>query len=79
MASFLEAPMEALQQIVDGIGPRTPRRLNEAPVLADLGGFGRFLQDLRNEGMHPYLMGDFPVEDRPTDEIELADRPYLVR
>jgi hypothetical protein len=27
-----------------------------------LQGFGRFLQDLRNRGMHPYLMGDFPLD-----------------
>lgn len=35
------------------------------PPLADLAGFGRFLQDLRNQGMHPYLMGDFPADPAP--------------
>ncbi len=34
----------------------------EAPPMVDLDGLGRFLQDLRNRGMHPYLMGDFPLD-----------------
>ena len=79
MAEFIEAPMEPLQGILDEIGQKTTRRLAEVPKMTDLTGFGQFLQNLKNQGMHPYLMGDFPVvldlepaQDRPR-------KPYLVR
>lgn len=80
MAEFIEAPMEPLQTILDEMGALAPRRLSEAPRMVDLKGFGQFLQSLKNQGMHPYLMGDFPVEhgiqqNRP----EKPARPYLVR
>ncbi|MGH1458168.1 MAG: beta-1,6-N-acetylglucosaminyltransferase [Paracoccaceae bacterium] len=79
MAEFIEAPMEPLQTIIDEIGPKNTRRLAEAPKMVDLSGFGQFLQNLKNQGMHPYLMGDFPV----TNDKNLAPRkprkPYLVQ
>ncbi len=61
MADFVEAPMEPLQAMIDEIGLRQRSRLTEAPKLVDLSGFGQFLQNLRNQGMQPHLMGDFPV------------------
>jgi hypothetical protein len=79
MAEFLESPMEHLQTIIDEINPRAPRRLAEAPTIADLSGFGQFLQNLKNQGMQPVLMGEFPVTHdwRPTDAVR--NRPYLVQ
>lgn len=79
MAEFVEAPMEPLQTVIDEIGKQAPRRLAEAPRMTDLTGFGQFLQNLKNQGMHPYLMGDFPVG--PTDPVDHkpARRPYLVQ
>ena len=70
--------MEPLQTIVDEISPRSLRRLTEAPKLVDLSGFGQFLQNLRNQGMQPVLMGDFPAGDdlRPS---AARRRPYLVK
>lgn len=65
LADFAENPMEPLQTILDEIMPRALRRPAEAPRLVDLSGFGRFLQQLRNEGMQPVLMGDFPATDPP--------------
>jgi hypothetical protein len=62
LAEFLEAPMEPLQTIIDEIAPRSLRRLAEAPRMAALQGFAGFLQKLRNEGMNPYLLGDFPAD-----------------
>jgi hypothetical protein len=83
MAEFLEAPMEALQSVVDEIGPRGLRRLTEAPRMVDLAGFGRFLQNLKNQGMHPYLMGDFPVDPSAATATARAPaarrKPYLVK
>ena len=47
--------------------------------MADLTGFGQFLQNLKNQGMHPYLMGDFPVEHALHDGRQNKRKPYLVR
>ncbi|WP_299650650.1 beta-1,6-N-acetylglucosaminyltransferase [uncultured Tateyamaria sp.] len=79
MAEFVEAPMEPLQGILDEIGLTHARRLSEVPKLADLAGFGQFLQNLKNQGMHPYLMGDFPVALGPKPVQDPPRKPYLVR
>ena len=80
MAEFIEAPMEPLQTILDEIGTGTPQRLKEMPRMVSLRGFGQFLQNLKNQGMHPYLMGDFPVEqDVVQHRPEKPPRPYVVR
>ena len=79
MAEFIESPMEPMQTIVDEISPRAIRRLTEAPRLADLNGFGQFLQSLRNQGMQPTLMGDFPVGDVQKPVTTRRTRPYLVK
>jgi Family of unknown function (DUF5927)/Core-2/I-Branching enzyme len=79
MAEFVDSPMEPLQTIVDEISPRAMRRLAEAPRLADLTGFGQFLQSLRNQGMQPTLMGDFPVVPETKPISAQRARPYLVK
>ncbi len=79
LAEFVESPMEPLQTIVDEISPRSLRRLTEAPKMADLTGFGQFLQNLRNQGMQPVLMGDFPAGDDPRPASAQRGRPYLVK
>ncbi len=80
MAEFIEAPMEPLQTIIDEIGHTSLRRLSEVPKMVDLSGFGQFLQNLKNQGMHPYLMGDFPVSDDHGIETSAPPRkPYLVQ
>ncbi len=66
LAEFVENPIAPLQSIVDEIGPRALRRLADAPALVDLSGFGAFLQSLRNQGMQPTLVGDFPAQDTQT-------------
>tara|TARA_R110002110_G_scaffold138635_6_gene324878 strand:+ start:2149 stop:3846 length:1698 start_codon:yes stop_codon:yes gene_type:complete len=79
MAEFIEAPMEPLQGILDEIGRTKLRRLSEAPKMVDLAGFGQFLQNLKNQGMHPYLMGDFPIERGVAATPKAQRKPYLVR
>jgi len=79
MAEFIEAPMEPIQTIIDEIGTLHNHRLSEAPTMVDLDGFGQFLQNLKNQGMHPYLMGDFPVEQGPVNMPKPPRKPYLVR
>ena len=79
MAEFIEAPMEPLQGILDEIGRTKLRRLSEAPRMADLSGFGQFLQNLKNQGMHPYLMGDFPAERGIETSPKTTRKPYVVQ
>ena len=79
LAEFVENPMEPLQTIVDEISPRAMRRLTEAPRMTDLKGFGQFLQNLRNQGMQPMLMGDFPMDDTLQQNASRRGRPYLVK
>ncbi|SEN09641.1 Core-2/I-Branching enzyme [Loktanella fryxellensis] len=78
MADFIDSPMEALQQVVDDLVGGGVRRLNEAPRMHDLTGFGQFLQNLKNQGMHPHLMGDFPVGSAPLHQAPKPRKPYLV-
>lgn len=79
LADFIETPMEALQTVLDEMGAKNLRRVTEAPKMVDLTGFGQFLQNLKNQGMHPYLMGDFPADDVPVNERPTRRKPYLVR
>lgn len=80
MAEFVEAPMEALQSILDDINPGAERKLAEVPRMVELEGFGQFLQNLKNQGMHPYLTGDFPVQsDRNRAAAHKPSKPYLIR
>jgi len=79
MAEFIEAPMEPLQSILDEIGQVKTGRLSEVPKMADLTGFGQFLQNLKNQGMHPYLMGDFPVAQPGLNQPKPPRKPYLVQ
>ncbi|MFP1643586.1 DUF5927 domain-containing protein [Pontitalea aquivivens] len=79
LADFIETPMEPLQAIIDEISPRALRRLTEAPQMVDLTGFGRFLQNLKNQGMQPRLMGDFTVNDALPAQGLRRRRPYVVK
>ena len=79
LAEFVENPMEPLQTIVDEISPRALRRLTEAPRMTELKGFGQFLQNLRNQGMQPVVMGDFPLDDTLHQNAARRGRPYLVK
>jgi uncharacterized protein DUF5927/core-2/I-Branching enzyme len=79
LAEFIEEPMEHLQSILDAMGGPAVARLTEAPRMVDLAGFGQFLQNLKNQGMNPHVMGDFPVEISEMQAKPGGARPYLVR
>ena len=80
MAEFLESPMESLQAVTDEIRPQAARLPAEAPRLTDLGGFGQFLQNLKNQGMQPIVMGEFvTLADAPPPASETRGKPYIVR
>jgi hypothetical protein len=79
LAEFLEDPMENLQGVLDAMEGAPAQRLTEAPRMTDLTGFAAFLQTLKNQGMNPMTVGDFPQHDGvvhhpPSDR----QRPYLV-
>lgn len=79
LAEFIESPMEPLQTLVEEISPRSLRRLAEVPRMVDLTGFGQFLQNLRNQGMQPVLMGDFPAGQDMANPTGRRPRPYVVK
>ncbi|MDA5093037.1 glycosyl transferase [Aliiroseovarius sp. KMU-50] len=79
LADFVQNPMEPLQLILDEIGGRMNTRLTEAPKLVPLDGFGQFLQNLKNQGMQPYLMGDYPPGADPVIPQREIRKPYLIQ
>lgn len=79
IAECIEAPLGPLQSVLDDIASSNAHRLLAMPKLADLEGFGQFLQKLRNQGMHPYLMGDFPVTEGPKLMPAQPRKPYPAR
>ena len=79
LAEFVESPMEPMQSVIEEFGTPRPSHLTEAPKMVDLSGFGKFLQNLKNQGMHPYLMGDFPTDDLFGAQVRPFKKPYLVQ
>ncbi len=84
LAEFVDNPIPVLKTLLAELDAESGNRLTAVPRLADLTGFGRFVQRLRNEGMDPYLLADFPADepaepdgDLPPAAIE-AGRPYAV-
>ncbi len=79
LTEFIENPAEPLEQLADLLNPRAAHRTGELPLLVDLHGFGSFLQDLRNQGMAPVLMGDFPSDADLALPSPPFARPRVVR
>ncbi|WP_170564116.1 DUF5927 domain-containing protein [Ruegeria atlantica] len=79
LAEFVESPVEPLQTVIEDTGTIQTSHLTEAPKMVDLTGFGQFLQNLKNQGMHPYLMGDFPPDDSLANRVRPYRKPYLVQ
>lgn len=78
LVEFLEAPMDILQMIIDEIAGHRGTALAEVPKMVDLAGFGAFLQDLKNQGMHPFLVGEFPAENVASIRSIKPPKPYVV-
>ncbi len=79
LAEFVRSPMDTLQTIVDEMSGQPRPRLTEVPNMVDLSGFGAFLQELRNQGMHPFLTGEFPTDFDVRPDDHPHRKPYLVR
>lgn len=76
LAEFLALPSEALQTIVEENRSPADRVLASAPIMHDLTGLSGFLQELKNQGMHPHLTGDVGEVSRLEVPAEL---PRVVR
>ncbi len=79
LAEFVRSPMDTLQTIVDEMSGQPRPRLTEVPNMVDLSGFEAFLQELRNQGMHPFLTGEFPTDFDVRPDDHPHRKPYLVR
>ncbi|SFS19612.1 DUF5927 domain-containing protein [Yoonia litorea] len=78
LAEFVEAPMDVLQTIIDEIAGHKGRAISEAPRMADIEGLAAFLQDLKNQGMHPFLTGDITALTVQTRRRQSRRKPYIV-
>ena len=78
LAQFIESPMNVLQTIIDEIAGHRGTALKEVPKMPDLTGLPDFLQDLKNQGMHPFLTGDIMAGSlQPTKPIPRR-KPYVI-
>ncbi|RMD93337.1 MAG: glycosyl transferase [Alphaproteobacteria bacterium] len=78
LAEFIEQPMAILQEIVNAHAQGQPRRLSEVPRMRAVEGLGKFVQNLRNQGMNPHMVGDLPIDLPEAPRPAAAGRPYLV-
>lgn len=78
LAEFIEAPMEILQTVIDEIAGHRGKALTELPKMADLTGLPDFLQDLKNQGMHPFLTGDITVGNTHDAQSSRRRKPYVI-
>ncbi|MDX8353023.1 beta-1,6-N-acetylglucosaminyltransferase [Cognatiyoonia sp. IB215182] len=78
LAEFVEAPTEVLQSIIDEIAGHRGSAVTALPQMADLQGLAGFLQDLKNQGMHPFLTGQFSAQQAPTADRSAIPKPYVV-
>ncbi|WP_371155960.1 beta-1,6-N-acetylglucosaminyltransferase [Jannaschia sp. 2305UL9-9] len=59
LADFVAQPRDRMRGIMHEITGPGPRRVTDLPPMRDLTGFPAFLEQLRNDGMKPVVMGDF--------------------
>lgn len=78
LAGFLEGPMDLLQSIIDEIAGHRGHALTEVPQMADLSGLPDFLQDLKNQGMHPFLTGDIAIANGSEPRVPPRRKPYVI-
>ncbi|WP_233253184.1 beta-1,6-N-acetylglucosaminyltransferase [Paracoccus binzhouensis] len=62
LGDFCARPADALRGVLRQLGG-DPEAATNLPVMRDVAGMGRFLQRLRNAGLRPQLMGEFPATD----------------
>jgi hypothetical protein len=78
LADFLENPRDILQTLVDQIGGRKAHALSALPEMVDLSGLPIFLQELKNQGMHPFLTGDLSTDMHRKASAVSEPKSYVV-
>ena len=78
LSQFIEAPMNVLQTIIDEIAGHRGTALKEVPKMPDLTGLPDFLQDLKNQGMHPFLTGDIMASNLQHTKPTPRRKPYVI-
>ncbi|MEL6683407.1 MAG: beta-1,6-N-acetylglucosaminyltransferase [Pseudomonadota bacterium] len=78
LGEFVEAPTETLQAIIDEIAGHRGSAVTELPQMTNLTGLGAFLQDLKNQGMHPFLTGELSDKPALPDRRAGMPKPYVV-
>ena len=78
LADAVAAPDEPIRAAIEEIAPKDRPAPPAVPPTVALDGFGQFLQDLRNAGMNPYLVGDYPTTADPATAFPVA-RPQPVK
>lgn len=78
LAQFVEAPMAVLQTIIDEIAGHRGLAIKAAPKMRDLTGLPDYLQELKNQGMHPFLTGDITVGIAPATKPVVRRKPYVI-
>lgn len=78
LAEFVDAPMEVLQNIIDEIAGHRGSAVTEVPNMTEFEGLASFLQDLKNQGMHPFLTGEIGAETSRQEKVSATPKPYVV-
>ncbi|MCG3268495.1 beta-1,6-N-acetylglucosaminyltransferase [Yoonia sp. I 8.24] len=78
LADFLENPRDVLQMLIDQIGGHKAHALGQLPEMVDLSGLPVFLQELKNQGMHPFLTGHLSEEMHRRATVVSEPRSYVV-
>ncbi|MEM9966636.1 MAG: beta-1,6-N-acetylglucosaminyltransferase [Pseudomonadota bacterium] len=79
LADVVLSPAAALEHVLIQVRADPKAHVSAPPPMATLDGFGKFLQRLSNEGLHPYSVGAFPSEVPPSETPKEPIKPYLVR
>lgn len=78
LADVIEAPANAIQFVLGDMG-FSSTHLTELPIMHDLDGFSEFVQALKNEGMHPYTVGDLSLPSQTLANSQNGPKPYVVK
>ena len=79
LAEFLEAPKSVLQEMIDSLAGHRAGVIDALPDMPDLTGLNLFLQDLKNQGMHPFLAGNIPDRLAPNAPAKDTPKTYVIR
>jgi hypothetical protein len=78
LADFLTDRVDNMRAALDLVQPGAGQAMRSMPNLVDLTGFGAFLDQLKNQGLHQKPVGDYKEDDSAPRPREARPRPYIV-